>query len=508
MRLQILLATVALISTFCSACSESRSCTASALADIAVSYSIAQQNDQALKVVQQIKNLTRRADVLSQIALQSAKAGQTEQATALFTQALQVANKIESPPDKAMALEAIATQYGRVGQKDKAAEVLSQAVQEAKAIWGTSFVKDTVLEKIAVNYAQLGDYEQAIQLADTIVEDIPKGRALARIVAQYVEAGQYNQARQVANTIEVQTSKANALIEIAAKTGEYQPALSVAQKIDEEESALAKSMILGKLALLFSKVGQEKQADEVLSKALDAARNIEDKDTQAWELNRIAILYLELGKKEQAVKVSAKTLAVANQFPDVDKKAKIYAGVAVVYGKAGERDLATSVLTQAVQMCETIQNKETKAQTLAEIAIASAKIHPYEQVLQLIQQTLGNVNTQAYALTRIAKDYEEAGDKEQAAKALEQAFQIAQTRNSTKDKSQILANIAVQLGKIAQYDRAIAIAQTLDATQRDSPKAFALAKIANYYAKAGQKEKAIALLSQALQVANTTQCSD
>lgn len=508
MRLPILLATVALISTFCSACSESRRCTASTLADIAVSYSIAEQNDQALKVAQQINNLTHRADVLSQIAFQSAKVGQTEQAKALFTQALQVANKIESPPDKAMALDAIATRYGRVGQKDKAAEILSQAVQEAKAIWGISFVKDTVLEKIAVTYAQLGDYDQAIQLTHKIAGDIPKGRALARIVAQYVEAGDYNQARQVANTIEVQTSQANALIEIAAKTGEYQPALSVAQKIDEQESASAKSIILGKIALLSSKFGQSQQADELLTEAFDVAKNIEDTDTQVTQFTKIAILYLELGKKEQAVKVSAKTLAVANQFTDAEKKARIYAEIAVVYGKAGKRELATSVLTQAVQMSETIQNKETKARTLAEIAIASAKINPYDQVLQLIQETLGNANTQAYALTRIAKDYEEAGNKEQAAKALEQGFQIAQTLKNTKDKSQMLANIAVQLGKIAQYDRAIAVAQTIDVTQPNSPKAFALAKIANYYAKAGEKEKAIALLSQAQEAAKATQCAD
>jgi tetratricopeptide (TPR) repeat protein len=71
-----------------------------------------------------------------------------------------------------------------------------------------------------------------------------------------------------------------------------------------------------------------------------------------------------------------------------------------------------------------------------------------------------------------------------------------------------LAEIAVQLGRIAQYDRAIAIAQTLDATEKDSPKASALAQIANYCAKAGQQEKAIALLSQALQAVKVTQCSD
>lgn len=507
MRLQILLATVTLISTLCSACSGSRNCLNSPLANIAVSYSMAGQNEQALQVAQRITTLTRKADVLSLMALQAAKAGQKKESANLFNQALQAANKIEPSPDKVMALEAIAARYGRVGQKDKAAEVLAQAVQDTKAIWGTSFVKDTVLEKIAINYAQLGDYTQGIKVANKIVEDIPKSRALARIVAYYVAAGEYNQARQIANTIEVHTSKANALIEIAEKTGEYQQALTVAQNIDEEERALWKSLILGKITLLYSKSGQNKQADEILSQAIKAAKNIEETDAQLNQLARIALLYIETGKQEQAIKLASQTLQVVNQIQDVYKKAVLLANIAVVYGKAGKKELADSVFAQAIQVARTLNNEDKKTQTLAELAINSARVNPYHQVLQLTQ-TIGNAKTQAYALSRIARDYEKAGNKEQATQALEQAFQIAQTIENTPDKSQKLAEIAVQLGRIAQYDRAIAIAQTLDATETDSPKASALAHIANYYAKVGQKEKAIALLSQALQAVKVTQCSD
>jgi tetratricopeptide (TPR) repeat protein len=477
------------------------------LAEIAVSYAVVGQSDQALQVAQRMDKSQIKVEVLSQIAYQTAKAGQAKQAAAMFTQALQEANKLELPPDKVMGLEAIATKYRLVGQNDKATEILSQAVQGANDIWGVSFVKDTVLERIAIAYAKLGDYNRGIQVANQIVEDVPKGRALAQIVAQYVAQGEYDQAREVANSIEAKASKANALIEIAPKTGEYQQALWAAQKIDENESAQLKSIVLAKIALLYSKAGQEKQAAEVVSQALQAAKRIEEPASQVSQLTKIALLYAQVGKKEQAAEVCSQALQVTRQFPDAAKKAVFLAGVAVVYGKAGRNDLATAVFTQALQLAQALENEDNKARTLAFIAIASAKINPYNQAIELTQ-TIGDANIEGDALTQMAKDYEKAGNKQQAAQALEQAFGIVKTSKNSQQKDQRLAEIAVQLGKIAQFDRAITVVQTIDATEKDSSKAFALARIANYYAKAGQKEKAIALLSQALQAANTTKCSD
>jgi tetratricopeptide (TPR) repeat protein len=167
-------------------------------------------------------------------------------------------------------------------------------------------------------------------------------------------------------------------------------------------------------------------------------------------------------------------------------------------------------------MAQNLKNQDNKGRTLATLAIASAPIQPYNQVLELIN-TIGDANTQASALTQIARDYARAGQQQQAAKALEQAFAVVKTSKNSKGKAQILAQIAVESARIAQYDRtmddsasrfAIAVAQTIDATEKGSPKAWTLAKIGGYYAKAGQKDKARELLSQALQVANATKCSD
>jgi tetratricopeptide (TPR) repeat protein len=506
MKLKNFLATVALLSTLCSACARSKPCITGTLAEIAITYAVAGQNEQALQVAQKINRSTPKADALSQIAVQLAQAGQSTRATDVFTQALQFAHKIDSPPDKVMALAEIAARYGKVGQKDKAAEVLAQAVHDTKAIWGASSVKDTVLEKIAVNYAQLGDYERGIQVANKILGDITKGRALAQIAVQYVVTKDYNHARQLANTIEAKASQARAFLEIAAKTGDYQPALSAAQQIDQDESAPLKSLVLCKIASSYSKTGQKKQASQVLAQALNATKSIEEPTRQVEQLTQVALLYAELGEKAQVAEVFSQALQQVSQLKESDTKAERLARLAVKYGQAGEKELATSVFNQALSIAQSLPNKDKKTRVLASMAIASAQINPYNQVLEFTH-TITDANTQASVLIHMAKDYTQAGDNEEARQALNQALAIVQAAKNTPDKAQKLAEIALQLVKIAQYDQALTIAQTLDMTEKDSPKAAVLARIAKAYAKVGQKEKAIALLSHALQAAKVIRCS-
>ena len=295
MKLRILLATVALLSTLCSACSSGKRCVADAFADIAVSYAIAGQKEQALQVAQTMDNSALKAEALSEIALKYVEAGQQDEATQLFTQALQIANnKIEQPADKAVVLEEIAVNYGKARQKAKAAEILSHALQVAQTIEGNSG-KDTVVERIAVRYAEIGEYNQGIQVAETIWDDIPKGRALSRITVEYVKSGAYDQARQVADTIEAKASKANALTEIAAKTGEYKQAIGAAQNIEDENAEL-RSIVLGKIVLLYIKAGQKKQAVELLSQVLQAAKQIENTERRVDQLAKVALWYADMGE--------------------------------------------------------------------------------------------------------------------------------------------------------------------------------------------------------------------
>lgn len=509
MNRKSLLAMIVLLSTLCAACTERQSCTTNAFANIALAYTTAGQNDQALQVAKMLHHSAAQADVLSRIAASYQKAGQENQATELFNQALQIAQKIEMPADKVNVLETIAVQYSRAGQQQKAEQTLSLALQVAQTIQENINAKDTLVERIATQYAEIGEYNQGIQVAQTIWEDIPKARALARIAVKYVEAGEFDNARQVANTIENSASQASALTAIATQTGDYEQAFSAAKAIEDEASE-RKSIVLDKIFRLYIEAGQKQQAANVVSQMLQGTTAMEKTSRQAEELAKVAKLYTQLGQTEQAATLFSQALAKVNQIGENEsdeQKVSTLAKVAVNLSDAGQTQQAKSVLQQALTIAQTIAIEDNQTRSLTQVAIAAAKIQLFSQVLPFIH-TLHNSHTQVYALLLISDDYTEIGDKNQANQALTQAFQITQTLAPSPEKANKLGQIASQWTQLGKYEQALTVAQTIDPIKNGSPKALALAKIAQAYAQTQQTETAITLLSQALQDARTTQCSD
>lgn len=66
---------------------------------------------------------------------------------------------------KATGLARVAVGYAELGQKDKASELLAQALRTAKAI-----ENEIVLTEVAIRYAEVGQYNQALQTAKAMQE--------------------------------------------------------------------------------------------------------------------------------------------------------------------------------------------------------------------------------------------------------------------------------------------------------------------------------------------------
>jgi tetratricopeptide (TPR) repeat protein len=499
MKLNLLLiVAITLVST---GCSGGGRCASGVFADVATGYVAAGESDRALEAAQAMRKSALQARVLSEIAASYVKAGQEDKATALFTQSLKIADKIDSPPDKAMLLEAIALNYQEAGLNNHAAATLSQALQVSNSIWGEEFVKDTVLERIAVRYAEIGKPEQAFQVLDSIWGDYPKARAKSRIALMYFAAGDKNRALQIAANIETASSKANALLQMVADTGNYEQPLAIAQEI---EDPTLKSRILTKIAELYS-TKQPEQSAKVLSQALQASQAIEETPGQVEQLSHISLAYADIDKPELAAKTLAEALQLVSNIDTADQQAEALVNIVSASAKAEQKEPGAAVLALALAVAQTIDNEQKKAETLAKLAIASTTLYSYNQVINLIQ-TIAYPEIQASALTEIVEKYQKAGQKEQATSALTQAIQTIQTLNNPQEKARQLGIIAVQLARFGDYQQAIAIAQRIDPIQGGLPKASALAKIAQLHVKDDQKENAIALLSSALTAAKATPC--
>jgi len=306
---------------------------AKTLKEIASSYAAAGQYEPALRVAQAIKDAQEKAKALKEIASSYAAVGQYEPA-------LRVAQVIEDSWYKAKALVDIASYYTKAGQKEKASELLSQALQVAPA----SALKDDqgnyLWDYIAIGYAEAGQYDQALSVAQSIEDTPHQAIVLIKIVNFYAEAGQYDQALSVAQSIEDGWYKTEALDDIAtsyALAGQYDQALKVAQAIEDTGS---KASALVKIASYYTKAGQKEKASELLSQALKGEEPID-------VLVDIAIEYAAIGQYDKAQNIAKTIQTLTSDSPYGQPMALVLAGIAGYYGASGQKEKAAEILPQA-----------------------------------------------------------------------------------------------------------------------------------------------------------------
>ncbi len=257
-------------------------------------YAKAGQFALALETVQSIKDLLPKSEALTAIAGEYAKTGQ-------FAQAIETVKTMRVNDWDAcecgsscipQALIAIVKSVD-VGQKEKADPILSQAIEIAQSIAGA--ISSEVFAVIAGKYAEVGQFTQAIQTAQTIEDEHSKVDALASIAGEYAKIGQNEKANQLlsqavatAQTIEEQSSKAEIVAAIAkklAKAGQFSEA--PCNGSDDEQSS--KAEIVTAIAKL-AKAGQFKQA-------LVTVQTIEDKQSKAEALTVVAGQIYKTGYK-------------------------------------------------------------------------------------------------------------------------------------------------------------------------------------------------------------------
>ncbi len=229
-----------------------------------------------------------------------------------------------------------------------AAAILSQSLQEAKAVeYPNPYRKGEVLAEIAITYAKARQYNQAIQIAQTIVNaDYYKASAWSAIASQYAESGQLAQSLQIAQTINMADIKAKTLAEIGSK---------------------------------YAQARQQDKASDVFSQAVQTAQTVETAyDRRSTTLAEVAIQYVEVGQLDLA-------LQAVQTIDNASIKAKALAAIAFAYGKAGQQAQASLVLSQTLELIKAIQNAHQRAEVLQEVIGNYIKASQYDQAFQIAQ---------------------------------------------------------------------------------------------------------------------------
>jgi thioredoxin-like negative regulator of GroEL len=142
--------------------------------------------DTALQAIDTLQAPEDKARIMSALANKFIEAGR-------YDTAFQFINDMQAPEDKARILTMIASKYIQLGQKNKASEILAQAFQIAQTIKGP----ESRVTVVTADYNNEGNVIRSTEVDDPY----DRGSLLAEIAIKYAQAGQYNQALQVAEAI-------------------------------------------------------------------------------------------------------------------------------------------------------------------------------------------------------------------------------------------------------------------------------------------------------------------
>jgi hypothetical protein len=464
---------------------------------------------QAVQVTQSLNSgySAAKTRTLTSIARYYSILEQPQQTQTVLAQALQASQSIRGAEFQTKALTSIAQVYVAIRQPQSAAPILAQSLQFAQAAtYPNAYRKAWSLEPIAQLYAQIGELDRALQVAQQI-ENAPyyQSAAMIAVINQYLQAGQLDRAVSIASDVPADDQRA---------------------------------LILGAIAGGYAEAGQPDRAAELLGQALeisDRTRTTAPEREQAAV--PIIVRYAAAGQFDTA-------LRVLGDFDDPTAKSTGYGAIALLYAKSGQTDRAQATLTQAVQNIATIadlssrnlvrqqlidqavqsgrydlalqvvqtvnlaeETEETsilysRAQDLTQLANQAIAANRYEDALQITQAIpLNYVEWRDRLFLQIARGFAEAGD-------FDRAQDIAQQNVDPGFQAQVFAVVAAQIQLVAQqvdpatelFNRSVQLANTIDSA---AVKAEVLRAIATEQFRVNQPEAATQLLNQAVELVKT-----
>ncbi len=324
--------------------------------------------------------------------------------------------------------------YVDLGLFDRALSV-AQSIEDG-------FYKTIALEDIAREYAAIGLFEKAFETID-MIDPADRGSVLSIISMRFARNESFSLALETADGIEDNLSQTRALNYIA----------SVYAKLGKKEEATHMlSLAKAKVEMIEPDYARISNLNEILEKHPDLEEKVIKLLAQEFEscslkiscFAEIAERYVEFGMQEEASKLLDQAFEVTQTIQSESLKVSCFVKLAEASVDVGLSEKATRLLTQAFNLAITIQYKDARALALVEVAEACAIIGETEQRTGLLSQIVEEVDEVGGLsdLVDVADSCAKGGATEAAMRMLSRAFEVLKTGGlPTYEKNKVLEKI-------------------------------------------------------------------
>jgi tetratricopeptide (TPR) repeat protein len=347
-------------------------------------------------------------------------------------------------------------------------DVLGQAVQAA-AEASNPFFRAIIIDAIASAYAEMGNPEQALELAGR-KDNVNKNGTLLAITHVLVEQGQGKQAGDIASRIDDGYWKASAIEELGryhvskgekeAAIERYNQALKAAESIGDSYSRVYTML---RIAEAQAAGGDRVKAGGTLQQVLEFSSGILDAQSRDLAIGNVVRIQAKWGDVAGA-------LQTLDRIQDGDEK------------EGSLRDIVSKVaqrgnIQYAMELAASIKSRFNNAFALQRIAEAQADDGDFEGALATVGSISRSGSSKTEALGWIADKMVERQDRARAQSVLRQAAHAASQISNTLERARYLGGIARRQAEANDRQGAVdtirqalhSIDEVSDMKERDGP---------------------------------------
>ena len=206
---------------------------------------------------------------------------------------------------------------------------------------------------------------------------------------------------------------------------------------------------LGYLGLIYSNLGQVRQAIPFYEQALVIARELKDKRNEGTHLGNLGIAYADLGETRRAIEFYEQWLAITRDIGDRRGEGQALGNLGVAYADLGETRRTIEFYEKAKEIAIEIGDRRNEGAWLGNLGIAYADlgeprraIEYHEQAL-VIDREIGDRRGEGNALGNLGSAYFTLREHQHAVGYYEKQRAIAQEIGDRRGEGNALWGLAI-----------------------------------------------------------------
>jgi len=226
--------------------------------------------------------------------------------------------------------------------------------------------------------------------------------------------------------------KAQSLYAFKNAINYYRDSIKILELTELEKEQLTQlSEIYNKLAFSQSIIGERKEAEINLTKALEYCRKIRDKDSESLILMSMGNLYGDMGQWDKAIEYFQDSLLISEEINNLRRKASILKGIGLACLFKGDTSTGYSYLKESINICKEIKALDVYAMALNNIGIYYDMLGRWKKAIEAYKESLSiakkikNIIVISNIMNNIGFAYSSLGESKQAIYYLKESVKIA-----------------------------------------------------------------------------------